>query len=186
MDLSQIQQLVDEMQKQGESAITGTSWVEHQLALDLRYLKQYHEVTVPIPTETLASGQMDLIAQTFHETHNRLYGYDLATEGTGLELINVRVRSIGHTNKPSLPRIEPGGPDPSRALKGQRRVFVPELESFESIPVYDGHALRAQNIISGPALVERVDTTLFISNNFTGRVDELGSIALQTKEVAHG
>ena len=47
------------------------------------------------------------------------------------------------------------------------------------MPVYDGHALRAAHEIAGPALIERVDTTLFVSAAFTTRVDDHGTLVLE-------
>ena len=54
------------------------------------------------------------------------------------------------------------------------------------MPVYDGHALCAGNRIPGPALIERVDTTLFVSARYTAQVDEHGSVVVRrrTEEVA--
>ncbi len=108
-------------------------------------------------------------------------GYNLAAQGTDLELINVRVRSMGRTDKPELPEVAAGPADPEAALKGRRRAFVPETGAFEEVPVYDGHALPAGAALAGPALVERTDTTVFVSRGFTGAVDRLGSIVLRAR-----
>ncbi len=45
----------------------------------------------------VAEDDRPAIAAAFHAEHDRLYGYHLEAEGTGLELINVRVRAIGVT-----------------------------------------------------------------------------------------
>ncbi len=176
--------LVAEMAEEGEALLAkeGATQVEHQPALDLRYLKQYHEVTVPVPREALASFDLDAVAAAFHAEHNRLYGYDLEAAGTGLELINVRVRSLGRTAAPALPRLPAGGRDASAAKKGRRRAFVPETGSFAEVAVYDGEKLRAQNVVLGPALVERTDTTIFLSAAWTGRLDEHGTLVLTRRE----
>ena len=59
------------------------------------------------------------------------------------------------------------------------RAFVPETGAFETIPVYDGPALRAGDEIDGPALIERADTTIFVSAAFAARLDEHGSCILR-------
>jgi len=133
--------------------------IDHQVALDLRYLKQYHEVTLPVPRAWVgASPDLGAIAKAFHAEHNRLYGYDLAAQGTELELINVRVRSVGRTPKLQLPRLPQAGADPSRARKGQRRAYIPDEAEMADVPVFDGHKLEAGNEIPGPALIDRTDT----------------------------
>ncbi len=168
--------LVAEMAAEGEALLAreDAAEIEHQPALDLRYLKQYHEVTVPVSREL----DVGAIAAAFHAEHNRLYGYDLEAAGTGLELINVRLRCLGRTAAPELPRLAAGGRDPAAALKASRRAFVPEEGSFSDVAVYDGEKLRAENVIPGPALVERADTTIFVSAAWTARVDEHGTLVL--------
>jgi len=154
--------------------------IVQQVALDLRYLKQYHEVTLPVPREWVgATPELAAIAKAFHAEHNRLYGYDLEREGTELELINVRVRAVGRTPKLQLPRLPQAGPDARRASKGARRAYIPEEAEMADLPVYDGHRLEAGNEIPGPALIDRTDTTIFVSSGFHAHVDELGSCVLQ-------
>ena len=153
------------------------------MLLDLRYLKQYHEVTVAVDRAALERGDLGALASSFHGEHNRLYGYDLSAEGTELELINIRVRSLGRTEKPPLPVEADGSSDAGAAAKGRRRAFVPEREAFEELPVYDGHELVPGNLIPGPALVERVDTTVFISASFMALMDNQRSLVLTRQEL---
>jgi N-methylhydantoinase A len=89
---------------------------------------------------------------------------------------------VGHTERPTLPQLADGGPDASGALKGSRQAWVPDRESFEEVTVYDGHALLAGNEIAGPALIERTDTTIFVTASYDATVDALGSIVLQARE----
>lgn len=181
--LDAVRELAAQMSAEGgrQLELEGASAAIHRVSLDLRYLKQYHEVTVPVPDGALEAGDVDAVAAAFHAEHDRLYGYQLEAEGTELELINVRVRSIGQSARPSLPRLPAGSPDPSAAETGARRAFVPGSGTFERVPVFDGHALRAGNEVRGPALVDRTDTTLFIGDAHDARVDELGSIVLHRR-----
>jgi len=188
LEPKRLQALVAEMMADGDAqlgreGVAGRD-ITHQVALDLRYLKQYHEVTLPVPHDAIASADVAAIAGSFHGEHNRLYGYDLEAEGTDLELINVRVRSVGAVEKPSFPEIGGGGRDPAGARKGRRRAFLPEERRFEEIEVYDGHRLLAGNEIAGPALVERTDTTIFISGSYRACIDGHGSCRLTARDRA--
>jgi N-methylhydantoinase A len=176
--------LVAEMAEDGERQLRkeGASETETHVSLDLRYLRQYHEVTITVPRATAERVDCPAIARAFHAEHDRLYGYDLEAEGTGLELINVRLRTLGRTVKPSLPKLADGGADPAGAFKGRRRAFIPESGAFAETPVYDGHGLSAGNVIPGPALVDRTDTTIFISAAYVATVDGLGSVVLRLAE----
>ena len=182
IDPARLTGLVDEMVAEGSAQLSRENvppeQEEHHVSLDLRYLKQYHEVTVPVPREAVVSGDYERLAEAFHAAHDRLYGYELAAEGTGLELINIRVQSIGRVDKPALPGVEEGKPDAAHARKGTRRAFIPEQEDMGEVVVYDGHALRAGNQISGPALIERTDTTIYVTESFEARVDGYGTCVL--------
>ena len=186
LDYSELGAIVAEMVAAGSEqlAVEGIASADsiHQVALDLRYLKQYHEVTVPVDRQALEQGNVSAVISPFHREHNRLYGYDLAAEGTEIELINVRVRSWGRADKPSLPTVARGSADPGQAAKGRRRAFIPEQAAFADLPVFDGHRLEAGNIIAGPALIERSDTTILVTSSFTAEVDQFGSCLLTRRE----
>ena len=175
--------LVEEMAALGKEQLRREGIPEdrmsHQVALDLRYNKQYHEVTVPVPWEAATTRDLDVIPGAFHALHNRLYGYDLAEEGTGLELINVRVQSVGLTMKPELPTLTEGSEDAGHAIKGRRKVYIPEEGEFREAVVYDGHKLLGGNRISGPALIERTDTTIFVTPSYGAWIDSHGGCLLE-------
>lgn len=183
LDPGQIDSLIGQMVEEGQAqlekeGVPGDAAVHH-VALDLRYLKQYHEVTLPVDRRTVAEGRHEAIAALFHREHNRLYGYDLAAEKTGLELITVRVRSLGLTDKPALPRLADAGADPGSALKGHRDAFVSGWRRFATLPIYDGHELLAGHRIEGPALIERTDTTILIDASYRAEIDHLGTCLMR-------
>jgi N-methylhydantoinase A len=149
--------------------------IRTQVEAEIRYVRQYHEVSLPLlPLEDLE--------KRFHAEHHRLYGYSLAEEKTPLELINLRARAIGVTDKPAARRQERDGPDAGHAAKGERQVWVPEAAGFRPVPVFDGHRLRFGNRLSGPAMVEERNTTLFVSAAFDAAVDALGSLLVYRRE----
>ncbi len=186
LELDRMRELVAEMTSEGRAELQregiSVGAAEFRVQLDLRYLKQYHEVTVDVTVASLDSGDLSTVAAAFHAEHNRLYGYDLREKGTDLELINLRVRGIGHADKPELPRIGRGSADPAAARKCARQAFSPERDEFVEMPVFDGEALLAGNVIRGPALIERKDTTILVTESFTAQVDEYGSVVLTAAE----
>jgi len=185
IDRGRLDRLLLEMTGEGEDQLfaegVDEDHIKRQVFFDLRYVKQYHEVTVPVPADALTGGELDAVRELFHREHDRLYGYELRTEGTELELINLRVRVTGVTEKPALPVLTPGTADASAARKGTRRAFLPETERFDEVPVYDGHALRPGNRFPGPALIERTDTTILVSESYSVEIDDHGSCVLRTE-----
>jgi len=185
VDWPRLAALVDEMRKDGERQLVDeripAERRRHELRLDCRYIKQYHEVSVTVPRALVERRDAAAIAELFHAEHNRLFGYSLAQEATPVEIINVRVQAVGVTDKPQ-PREEPwAGADAARALKGRRSIYVPETRAYAELPVYDGHRMRHGNRIDGPALVEQETTAIFVGASFDCVVDALGSFVLFAK-----
>ncbi|MCP4656028.1 MAG: hydantoinase/oxoprolinase family protein, partial [bacterium] len=141
---------------------------------ELRYVRQYHEVSLPL--EPLSD-----LKERFHAEHHRLYGYSLGEEKTPLELINLRVRAMGITDKPLQRAEEYDSPSADHAAKGTRSAWVPEESDFNQVAVFNGHRLRHGNRIQGPAIVEQQNTTLFVSAAYELVVDGLGSLAVFLK-----
>ncbi len=147
----------------------------------MRYVKQYHEVNVKIIKKELEEGDIDSVAKKFHPEHNRLYGYSLEELGTSIELINLRLTSIGRTAKPSFKKEEYDQEDPSKALKRRREVYIPQKNAFEEVPVYDGHKMRHGNRIEGPAIIEQINTTTFVTPEYNVLCDQYGSYTMYLK-----
>jgi N-methylhydantoinase A len=179
MDWKTLEGLINDMAAQGAGLLAEESIPESRrrftVKLDCRYVKQYHEVSFVVATESVRNGDIDTIGSAFHTEHKRLYGYSLEDEGTPIELINVRVRAVGITEKPVYAEEPYAGPDPQAARKGERAVLIPEERVFCTVPVYDGHKTRCGNRLAGPALIEQVNTTLLLSASFDCVCDRYGS-----------
>lgn len=181
-DLAQLIGLVDEMFAQGKARLSeegvDAACCSFLLKMDLRYVGQYHEVSIDVPENVLRAGLLNEIHAIFHDTHNRLYGYDLRTDRTRIELVNVRVTAVGHVEKPVLAEEPFADLDPTPAFKGRRPIYLPSHEAFVEVDVFDGDRLRHGNQFSGPALVESVNSTIVVPNGFALSVDGLGSSVL--------
>jgi len=157
--------------------------IEFYPVLDLRYIGQYHEVQLSVSYNDVVSYNLEKVQEAFHQEHNRLFGYSLEEEGTEIELINVRLRALGITEKPKfLSETESAMPLES-ALKEKRPVYIPESNEVKEVPVYDGDVPLSGNTIIGPAVIEKVNTSIFISADYDCRVDEWGSFIIYNKKV---
>ena len=143
--------------------------VELQPSLDLRYVGQYHEVPLQVDMDDIRSFNLERIKKAFHKEHNRQFGYSLEQEETELEIINVRLRAIGVTEKPdSFARLDTSVPvrNIDFALKSKRNVYIPEINDVEEIPVYDGDKLTEKYTVEGPAIIEQINTTIFLGKSY--------------------
>lgn len=189
LDWERLSTIVDEMLSDGRSILAEEKIEEDrrrfQLKLDCRYVKQYHEVSFDVPIDTIRRRDLSAIMAPFHIEHNRMFGYSLEAENTPIELINIRVRAVGVTEKPAYREEEYAGEDASNALKTERAVFIPEENAFLTIPVYDGHSTQFGNRIHGPAIIEQVNTTIFVSGSYDSVCDKYGSFVIYQKGHEH-
>jgi N-methylhydantoinase A len=128
-------------------------------SLDIRYRGQSYELTIPFTENFIAD---------FHESHLQNYGY-LRAEAD-LEIVNLRVRATGFVASPQIWAHPITSSDPSSALLEYREVVLGK-EKIEKIPYYHGEALKPGNIIPGPAVILRNDTTILIPEGDTSSVD---------------
>jgi N-methylhydantoinase A len=173
--------MADEANKLLRSERIPEDAIQHSFSVDLRYVKQYHEVNVDIARKDIEDGNIERITNLFHPEHNRLYGYSLKEQGTPIELINLRLLSVGKTVKPRFSEEAFEGKDPSKAFKKTRKVYLPLEETFAEVPVYDGHKMKCGNRVEGPAIIEQVNTTTFVTPEYNVLCDRYGSYTVYLK-----
>ncbi|MEW5901479.1 MAG: hydantoinase/oxoprolinase family protein, partial [Acidobacteriota bacterium] len=136
-----------------------------QRSLDVRYIGQSYELNVPF-----SPG----FRRKFHGLHLRRYGY--ADEMRPVEVVNLRVKAVGITDKPALAEIEPGGRSPREARLGRRPM------RFEgrvcAADIYARERLRAGNTIVGPALILDYESTAVIPPGYLCQVDRYGNLMI--------
>ncbi|MEW6374877.1 MAG: hydantoinase/oxoprolinase family protein [Thermodesulfobacteriota bacterium] len=185
LDLKKFQTLFEEMEHEGtlllKSEHIPKDRIEMIYSIDMRYIKQYHEVNVIVTRDEIFKGKLTSMANKFHPEHNRLYGYSLEEVGTPIEVINLRIKCIGMTDKPKFLKMKYVGPDPSKAFKKKRRVYLPTKKKFQMVSVFDGDKLRYGNEVEGPAMIEQVNTTTFVSPEFSVLCDAYGSFTMYFK-----
>jgi N-methylhydantoinase A len=153
---------------------------------DLRYDGQAFEVRVPAPDGPIDEDFQLSVVDAFHAEHERLYGYsyrpdpDAASADRGhrprhrVEWVNLRVTGIGPIDRPTLRRVDEGDGDPDRARTGQRPVVFDG--AAVTTPIYAREALRAGDMIEGPAIVEEFGSTVPIHPGYRARVDRLANL----------
>jgi len=133
--------------------------------LDMRYVGQAYELTVPESGDFLAA---------FHKAHERRYGYSDAARV--VEVVNVRARLIGVTDQPELDR--------PRAVKRSAGATVVEtrraLFGGRAFPtrVYDRTKLTPGRRFNGPAIISEYSATTVVPPDWRGKVDSWGNLIL--------
>ncbi|MCC6721051.1 MAG: hydantoinase/oxoprolinase family protein [Bacteroidia bacterium] len=178
--------LYEEMKNEGFNALNkeegiAENRISYHPVLDMRYVGQYHEVPLQVDWKDVLSFNTEKIFDEFHKEHNRQFGYSLKNEGTEMELINVRLRVIGKNEKPKFLKSNIKKIDINKAIKERRDVFIPETGSFKKIPVYDGDMPIFDSLINGPCVIEKITTSIFVSNSYDCLVDNYGSFIIYDK-----
>jgi N-methylhydantoinase A len=148
--------------------------------LDIRYIGQHHEVTVPIPNNCVINPEhVENIAETFHAAHEKLYSY--RTPETPIEIINLRVTAVGHVQKTGMEKQAAGHGTIDEAFKNERPVYFQEYKDWVNTPVYDRNKLGLGHEILGPAVLEERITTIIVHPNWKARIDEFGNVVMEVK-----
>ena len=176
-DIPRLAGLVAEMEQQGRATLArervGQEAIETRAALDLRYVGQWHELTIAV--DELAVGP---IAASFHAQHDLLFGY--SSPEMRVEVLAARVTTVGATRKPEqqLFHVEAAG----EARIGSRPVWSLTLRRLVETPVFDGRRLGPGVALTGPAIVELANTTIVVPDGFDLVLDRFGSFVLHTGE----
>ncbi len=139
--------------------------VEFVRQVDMRYVGQSHELT-------LAAG--DGLLERFHAEHDRVYGF--AAPAEPVELVSVRLTSVGRIEKPPARTL---GPGEAREPKARREVYFAEAGGFVDCPIHDREALGAGAVLAGPAVIEQFDSTTVVHPGFSLRVDDTGNLIVE-------
>ncbi len=143
--------------------------IEIKRSLDMRYVGQIHECTVAIGNFEVNAETIEQVKQAFHSRHKELYTYD--EPHNTVEVVNLESTLYGKVDKPLPPKSAPGG-DVGGAKKASRQmIFSIDAEPVEA-PVYDGSKLGAGDIVTGPAVIEEVTTTIVIEPGWQAKLDE--------------
>lgn len=145
--------------------------------IDMRYEGQNYELSIPVPDGPLDAAALDRLADDFTEAHRRMYGF--AAEGDRILCVTFRAGATGVVPKAELARRPLGDPDASGAVTGRRQVWYPETGDFTETTLYARDLLAPGMRLSGPAIVEQMDTTTLIPPGVSARVDELENLILE-------
>ncbi len=152
------------LEEQGVStADTKLTW-----KIDMRYGGQSHELSIPLNQEV-----GDVTSQSvghFESLHEESFGYKL--DGRKVEWVTVRVvaQSSAKEYKPYK------HPENEESLPIGKRVVLLSDESTTEANVYRRKSLGNGQTITGPSIIEQVDTTTYIASEWTAEQQADGTL----------
>jgi len=151
-----------------------------QRSISMRYAGQNYEQDVPVPPGPVTDDALKALLDDFGTAHRRFYGYHFP--GEVVELIHFNVTAIGATAAPALPALASGPPPEPR----ERRAVRIGAGAHPDCPVYRRDALPAGCTLTGPLIVEELDSTTLVPAGHTLSVlpDGIFRVALPEAEAA--
>jgi N-methylhydantoinase A len=143
----------------------------------MRYAGQNYELSVPVPEGAITGATLERLAEGFADAHKRMYGF--LAEGEPVQLVTFRIEATGRVPKAAFQPHPMRGADASGAVIGRRDVWFAEAAGFVACPVYDRDKLDAGNRITGPAIVEQMDTTTVVPPGMSARVEPYLNLILE-------
>ena len=139
-------------------------------SVEMMYQGQWRSLSVSAPSEIT---DMNVLIENFHSEHEREYNF--RRDDAPVSIFRVAVKATGLVQKADLPnyKVSEYTPDPISS----RSVWFNNI-SFET-NVFERSILKAGAKLSGPAIIEQVDSTVVIPPNSTGTVDKYLNIIIK-------
>ena len=138
---------------------------------DAKFAGQSFEISLSWPDDPITEEDRAGLATGFIAEYERVYGPGSAWEGFPIELHTARVVASGKTKKPPVVTEAASAGSQTATPSGEREIRLGG-ETLRAL-TYDGPALSPGHVLSGPALIDDVDTTLLVPAGARLEIDEL-------------
>jgi N-methylhydantoinase A len=171
-DAARINTFLREMENSGKALVATCGIAKSKLSTvveaNMRFAGQSFELSVPIKG-VLGKHELGRARQRFFDLYKARY--HRLNRDVPVEIVSWQVIVKGPTPTVKLDTVhEPA--TGARALKGHRKVFMPEAGKFVNCPIYDRYSLAARARLRGPAVIEEHESTVVLGPDATIEVDQ--------------
>ncbi|WP_181311293.1 hydantoinase/oxoprolinase family protein [Nocardioides campestrisoli] len=146
----------------------------------VRFFRQTSEVSVTLDGTTF---DPEVVREEFLQRYAARYGAGAAGRNAQLEVTFLRAVATGQLPRATFPvderRREQGAPEPA----SHREVYL-SRDGRESVPCYRTTELLPGDVVTGPALADDVDTTVFVPRGATLTMSERRTLRLEVRSDA--
>jgi N-methylhydantoinase A len=144
----------------------------------IRYIGQSFEIDVPWTRD---------FESHFHRSHEQRYGYADLSRPT--EIVSIRVRATGITDKPSLRRFRAGSTRPTATPAHYTAAVMPppvgsagpvRAARASRTPIYNRTELAPGTRVRGPAIIAEYSATTLVPDGWVARLDPWRNIVLNS------
>jgi N-methylhydantoinase A len=176
IDMGDLEKTFQALELEGRQRLLSEGVTEDRMVfqrkIDMRYLGQWRALSIPVssPVTSLDDG----IAM-FHHEHGREHNY--SRPGAPVEAYRVSVIATGLTPKAKFAEFEPV--DEVAVPVSLRMVRFDELPEMVETPVYDRATLKTGMTITGPAVIDQLDSTIIVPPEVVAEVDRSLTIMMK-------
>ncbi len=148
--------------------------------VDLRFKRQKWELAVPLVGDRVDAAALDRLVDDFHTEYARRYGEGALMAGAVVELVGLRAIGVGRTVKPDLRHTlaSPGEAGGERPV-ATRHVQLERGGQPVGVDVHYGPDLGPGSRLRGPALIDGIDTTVWVPAGAALMVDDNHTLVLE-------
>ena len=178
-----ISQFLSEMLEQGVNLLKSGGRGGEPVSLplvDMRYAGQHYEISVPVDKDSLSVEDM---TKRFDDMHKSLYGFSLPSMPH--EVLRVRMSVIGQISGKneilnSLWEMNGKKKEISSSTVEMRKVYEGDSDQPINYAIYRRNTLNKGAKIEGPAIIEEMDSTIYIPSWAKAVIDSFGNIVMST------
>jgi len=176
-----------ELKRRGQAWLKGEGEAQRRARFewltDLRYFGQNSELILKAGRARLGVPSLARLMAMFHKQHKAFYGYDMPAQP--VEIVTLRLVVTARRRAPPTEPANLARGSASMAVVEKRKVWFADT-GFVGTPVYDRDRLPARCRITGPAIIEQMDTTTVVPPGAQVRNDKLGYLHMELPPIAAG
>ena len=172
LTVQDITDMFENLENQARAELRSDGFAEDGIrierALDMRYVGQGYEITLPCVADALQTNGMAKLRTTFDTQHRSMFGHMAPEEP--IEVVSYRVRGIGLVPPVELPKFKRAGTTLADARRHTRGVWFDG--AMIECPIYQREKLDVGLTVSGPAVLDQFDCTTILCPGQVAGVDE--------------
>lgn len=170
IDIAEFRSEADSMRQKAHKQLISDGFGDdrhsHTFSVDMRYFGQSFTLSIPCDPATM---NWDDLREAFHVRHEETFGR--ADRHSEVELVNIRLFSLGLIDKPELKFAAVTGGDP---VIETRQVWF--NGGWTDCPIMDRTKMGAEESFQGPMIIEEAGGTSVVPPGWTVKVHASGSL----------
>lgn len=184
-NIEQVNEIFKDLYKKGDEMLDIENIDDEnrlfEKTIDCRYERQNYEIPITFSSEEFNLQSLEEIKDKFHLEHEKLYGYCDKTKN--IQMVNYRSAAIGIIEKPNLKPLaiddNAVAPEPIEI----REVRFDYDDNYTETKIYNRDDIPIGYEISGPAIIEQMDSTCIIPPKWCSYVDPYLNLIVNYEEV---